>query len=241
MTSSYAFKPLGPAPIQDPLIARLNRANPWGSGKASGAINTLALVQDPNTKNGTLYAGSVSGGIWEKKYDGENDSWSSWKQVSSFADYKGVQSISKLKITEDKEFLIAAAGTTSSFRRLGGDIQDPLQFAIFNSDGTVFGWFTNVPGVQDIIKGKPIKALEESKNIVIIGTGDGLYIGKINGALESLIKVEENNEIAQAANFRLLEPTRYEISSITKGASGRIYASVNYVKEDYQGQVIEII
>jgi len=241
LTSSFTFKPLGPAPIQDPFIARLNRADPWGSGKATGAINTLALVQDPTTKNGTLYAGSVNGGIWEKKYDGLNDSWDSWKQVSSFADYKGVQSISKLKITEDKEFLIAAAGITSSFTGTGGDIQDPLQFAFLNSEGLVEGWLTNAPGIQDLIKGKPIKALEESKNIAIIGTGDGLYVGKINGALESLVKVEENNEIAKAAGFRLSNPTRHEISSIAKGASGQIYASVNYVKENEQGKVIESI
>ena|GEM_PF-1273978 len=231
MTSSFTFKPLGPAPIQEPFVARLNRANPWGSGKATGAISTLELVQNSDTKNGTLYAGSVNGGIWERKYEGASDSWGSWKQVSSFADYKGVQSISKLKITEDKEFLIAAAGITSSFTGLGGDIQDPLQFAFFNSEGLVEGWLTNAPGVQDIIKGKPINALEESKNIVIIGTDDGLYTGKINGALESLIKVEENNEIAQAARFRLSNPTRHEISSIAKGASGQIYASVNYKSE----------
>ena len=155
MTSSYAFKPLGPAPIQDPFIARLNRANPWGSGKATGAINTLELVQDPNTKNGTLYAGSVSGGIWERRYEGASDSWGTWKQVSSFADYKGVQSISKLKITEDKDWLIAAAGAVSSLGRLRGDIQEPLQLAFLNSDGYVEGWFTNAPGVQDIIKVSP--------------------------------------------------------------------------------------
>jgi len=229
LTSSYAFKPLGPAPIQDPFIARLNRANPWGGGKATGAINTLELIQDPNTKNGTLYAGSVSGGIWERRYEGASDSWGTWKQVSSFADYKGVQSISKLKITEDKDWLIAAAGAVSSWRKIQGDIQDPLQLAFLNSDGYVEGWFTNAPGVQDIIKGKPIKALEESKNIVIVGTGDGLYVGKINGALESLVKVEENNEIAQAAKLRRINPTSYEILSIAKGASGRIYASVNYL------------
>lgn len=229
MTSSYAFKPLGPQPIQDPFIARLNRANPWGSGKATGAINTLELIQDPVTKNGTLFAGSVSGGIWERKYDGAGDSWGTWKQVSSFADYKGVQSISKLKITEDKDWLIATAGAVSSWKRIKGDIQDPLQLAFLNSDGYVEGWFTNIPGIQDIIKGKDITALEESKNIVVIGAVDGLYAGKINGALESLVKVEENNEIAQAAKLRLVNPTRYEISSIAKGASGRIYASVNYL------------
>ena len=152
---------MGPAPIQDPFIARLNRANPWGSGRATGAINTLELIQDPNTKDGTLCAGSVNGGIWERKYDGASDSWGTWKQVSSFAEYKGVQSIAKLKITEDNDLLIAAAGTTSSFTGLGGDIKDPLQFAFFNSDGTVFGWLTNARGVQDIIKGKRINAHEE--------------------------------------------------------------------------------
>ncbi len=68
------FKPLGPAPIQDPFIARLNRANPWGSGKATGAISTLELVQNSDTKNGTLYAGSANGGIWERKYEGASDS-----------------------------------------------------------------------------------------------------------------------------------------------------------------------
>jgi hypothetical protein len=188
-----------------------------------------------------LYAGSVNGGIWERKYEGASDSWGTWKQVSSFADYKGVQSISKLKITEDKNWLIAAAGAVSSWGRTRGDIQDPLQFAIVNSDGYVEGWLTNTPGIQDIIKGKPITALEESKNVVVIGTADGLYTGKINGALESLVKVEENNEIAQAAKLRLINPTRYEISSIAKGASGRIYASVNYVKENEQGQVLESI
>ena len=75
MTSSYTFKPLGPAPIQDPFVARLNKADPWGSGKATGAVNTLELVQNSDTKDGTLYAGSVSGGVWARNYNGATDSW----------------------------------------------------------------------------------------------------------------------------------------------------------------------
>ena len=107
MTLSYTFKPLGPAPIQDPFVARLNRADPWGSGKATGAVNTLELVQNPDTKDGTLYAGSVSGGVWARKYNGATDSWDEeWKWLSSSSDYKGVQSISKLKVTADKKLLI---------------------------------------------------------------------------------------------------------------------------------------
>ena len=53
------FKPLGPAPIQDPFRARLGLASPWGSGIATGAINTLCMVQDNETKDGILYAGAA--------------------------------------------------------------------------------------------------------------------------------------------------------------------------------------
>ena len=110
MTSSYTFKPLGPAPIQDPFIARLNRADPWGSGKATGAVNTLELVQNPDTKDGTLYAGSVSGGVWSRKYNSATDSWNEWQWLSSSSDYEGVQSISKIKVTKVKIIKVAKGG-----------------------------------------------------------------------------------------------------------------------------------
>ena len=211
MTSSFTFKPLGPAPIQDPTTTRLFDGKIWGTGKATGAINTLELVQDRDTKNGTLYAGSVSGGVWARNYNGATDSWDKeWKWLSSSSDYKGVQSISKLKITKDKKWLIAAAGAVSSFNHLRGDIQEPLQLASLAPDGTFKQWEQNAGNNQDLIKGQAVIALETTDNLVIIGTETGLYVGKIDGKLETVV---------------LSYPDIY-ISSIGIGASGRIYAAV---------------
>jgi hypothetical protein len=212
LTSSYTFKPLGPAPIQDPFTARLNVADPWGSGKATGAINTLALVQDSKTKDGTLYAGSVSGGVWSRKYIGATDSWDEWKWLSSSSDYKGVQSISKLKVTEDKKWLIAAAGAVSNFNNIQGDIQDPLQLASLSSDGAFKQWLPNVENNQDLIKGHAVKALETNDNLVIIGTNSGLYVGEIDGELKKIYATQLNRNI----------------DSIAIGASGRVYVAVRY-------------
>ncbi len=211
MTSSFTFKPLGPAPIQDPFETRLTQANPWGSGKATGAINTLELIQDPNTKDGTLYAGSVSGGVWARKYNGATDSWDEeWKWLSSSSDYKGVQSISKLKVTADKKLLIAASGAVSSSGKLRGDIQEPLQLASLSPDGTFKQWEQNIENNQDLIKGKAVTALETSNNLVIIGTDDGLYVGKIDGELKKVTAVPNIS---------------YNVESIVVGGSGRIYAA----------------
>jgi len=205
------FKPLGPAPIQDPFQIKLNQANPWGSGKVTGAISTLELIQNPDTKDGTLYAGSVSGGVWARKYNGATDSWDEeWKWLSSSIDYKGVQSISKLKVTADKKLLIAASGAVSSFGDLRGDIKEPLQLASLAPDGTFKQWKQNVENNQDLIKGKAVTALETSNNLVIIGTDEGLYVGKIDGELK---KVTASPNIP------------YNIHSIVVGESGRIYAA----------------
>ncbi len=206
-----AFKPLGPAPIQDPTTTRLFDGKIWGTGKATGAISTLELIQNPDTKDGTLYAGSVSGGVWARKYNGATDSWDEeWKWLSSSSDYKGVQSISKLKVTADKKLLIAASGAVSSFGNIRGDIQDPLQLASLAPDGTFKKWEQNVDNNQDLIKGKAVTALETSNNLVIIGTDEGLYVGKIDGELK---KVTATPNIS------------YKIHSIVVGESGRIYAA----------------
>ncbi|MCP9813639.1 DUF4114 domain-containing protein [Synechococcus lacustris] len=221
MTSSYTFKPLGPAPIQDPFVARLNRADPWGSGKATGAVNTLEMIQDRDTKDGTLYAGSVNGGVWARNYNGATDSWDEkWKWHSSSSDYKGVQSISKLKVTKDKKWLIAAAGAVSSLGRLRGDIQEPLQLAVLNSDGSFKTWRPNVKENQNLIKGKAVTALETNDNVVIIGTDTGLYVGEIDGDLKKI----------NATNLVL------NIDSIAIGPSGRIYAAVRPTSGTNEGK-----
>ena len=113
---AYNFEPLGPAPIKEPFMARLNRSNPWGSGNAAGAINTLEMVQDPVSKNGILYAGSVSGGVWSRKYDADCDTWGTWTWLSGSNGFGGAQSISQVNVLDDQRWLIAAAGDSSSFR-----------------------------------------------------------------------------------------------------------------------------
>ena len=210
MTSPFAFKPLGPAPIQDPFVARLNRAAPWGSGKATGAINTLELVQDETTKDAVLFAGSVNGGVWSRKYDGLNDRWDDWSWISNSADYTGVQSISKLRVSEDGKRLIVAAGGVSSWRNIRGDIQNPLQLAALNSDGSFRAWIKNTDGTQDALAGQDINALETIEDLVIIGTNRGLYVGEINEKLKGIVASVEGELI----------------SSIAISDSGRIYLAV---------------
>jgi hypothetical protein len=219
VTLSHTFKPLGPAPIQDPFVARLNRADPWGSGKATGAVNTVELVQDSITKDGTLFAGSVSGGVWSRKYNGETDSWDKWEWLSSSSNYKGVQSISKLRVTDDKQWLIAAAGAVSSWRRIHGDIQDPLQLASLGPSGVFKKWLPNEENNQDLIKGQSVTALETSDSLVVIGTNKGLYTSEIDGALKEV-------------NPTLIN---IHIDSIAIGASGRVFVALN---KDNVGMVV---
>ena len=142
MTSSYTFKPLGPAPIQDPFIARLNQINPWGSGKATGAINTICLVQDETSKDGILYAGAAGGGVWGRPYKGTTDEWGEWEWLSSASGYEGAQSISKIKVFTGNKWLVAAQGATSSFGNLQGRIDKPLQIAERLADGKL-KWIPN--------------------------------------------------------------------------------------------------
>jgi len=226
LTSSYTFKPLGPAPIQDPFIARLNRADPWGSGKATGAVNTLELVQNSDTKDGTLYAGSVSGGVWSRDYNGATDSWNEWQWLSSSSDYEGVQSISKLKVTKDKQWLIAAAGAVSSWNRIRGDIQEPLQLASLGPDGVFKQWLPNAENNQNLIKGKAVTALETTDNLVIIGTNTGLYVGEIDGQLKNIYATDltENiDSIAIGASGRVYVATRFDPAG--EGSDGGIYTT----------------
>lgn len=220
-------------------MARLNKADPWGSGKATGAVNTLELVQNSDTKDGTLYAGSVSGGVWSRKYNGATDSWDEeWKWLSSSSDYKGVQSISKLKVTKDKKWLIAAAGAVSSWGKIRGDIQEPLQLAVLNSDGSFKTWRPNVKENQDLIKGQAVTALETTDNLVIIGTDTGLYVGEIDGINGELKKV---NATSLALNEYLISIGHsLNVDSISIGASGRVYAALrqsNYPKEGMGGAI----
>ncbi|NCU76842.1 MAG: DUF4114 domain-containing protein [Synechococcaceae bacterium WB7_1C_051] len=216
MTSSYTFKPLGPAPIQDPFIARLNRANPWGSGKATGAINTIFLVQDETSKDGTLYAGAAGGGVWGRPYKGTTDEWGEWEWLSSASGYEGAQSISKIKVFTGNKWLVAAQGATSSFGKLQGSIDKPLQIAERLADGKL-KWIPNLLNIQDKITGKAITALETADDLLIIGTSNGLHITSINSN-------GELSTVETASNLNGL--TNSNITSIARGESGNIYAAV---------------
>ena len=210
------FKPLGPAPIQDPFRARLNIANPWGSGIATGAIASLCMVQDESTADGILYAGAAAGGVWGRAYTGATDSWDEWKWLSSASGYEGAQSISKIKVSTGSKWLVSAQGATSSWNSFQGDIKNPLQVAERLDDGSL-KWLANDGNVQDKINGKPITALEIVDDIVVIGSATGLYISSIDatGKLATVVA---------AAN--LSETTPNQITSIAAGQSGRLYAAV---------------
>lgn len=215
MTSSYTFKPLGPTPIQDPFRTELNIANPWGSGIATGAINTLCMVRDEKTKDGVLYAGAASGGVWGRAYVGATDSWGEWKWLSSASGYEGAQSISKIKASTGNKWLVTAQGATSSLHDLQGHIDKPLQVAERLADGSI-KWIANAENIQDKISGQAITALETADDLVIVGTKEGLYISSI-GAAGNLTTVVDAN---------LNSTPSKHITSIAKGASGRLYAAI---------------
>ncbi|MCP9807896.1 DUF4114 domain-containing protein [Cyanobium sp. HWJ4-Hawea] len=210
------FKPLGPAPIQDPFRARLSIGNPWGSGIATGAVSSLFMVQDNNTKDGILYAGAAGGGVWGRPYTGATDAWGQWTWLSGSNGYEGAQSISKIKVSDDNKWLISGQGATSSFGNLSGLIDKPLQVAERLAGGSL-KWIANDGNSQEKLKGKAITSLEIADNIVVAGTNTGLFIGSIDseGKLATL---------GAAAN--LSESTSSYISSIAKSSSGRLYAAV---------------
>ena len=174
------FKPLGPAPIQDPFDGRLNQANPLGSGIAAGAINSIAMKQDSITKSGWLYAGSVNGGVWGSKYNGTTDTWESWQFLSNTSSYKGAQSIGKLQITENQKWLIAGKGNPSNYAGVSGNIGYPLQVAEIQADGTL-KWLEFGPATQTSIFDAKITAIETVGELLIIGTfGKGLHISSLD-------------------------------------------------------------
>ena len=215
-TLNNTFKPLGPAPIQDPFRTELNIAKPWGSGFATGAINTICLVQDGTSKDGTLYAGAAGGGVWGRPYKGTTDSWGEWKWLSSASGYEGAQSISKIKVSTGNKWLVAAQGATSSFGDLQGHIDKPLQVAERLADGSI-KWLANGENIQDKIKGQAITALETADELVIVGSKKGLYISSIDA-------VGKLTTVVAAANLNGT-PSNY-ITSIAKGESGRLYAAI---------------
>lgn len=220
--SQNIFKPLGPAPIQDPFGNRLNLANPMGSGIASGAINSLAIKQDPTTKNGYLYAASVNGGLWSSKYNGETDGFDPWQWQSSSNEYIGSQSISKIEITQNQKWLIAGRGKPSNWTGGSGNILDPIQVAEILADGSL-QWIANENGIQSNIFDAPITALESVDELLIIGTyNKGLQVSSLNnaGKLQTITPV--NLDIDPIA----YDSTKFNIRSIAIGASGRIYAAV---------------
>lgn len=214
------FKPLGPAPIQDPFYGRLNLANPLGSGIAAGAINSLAMRQDSNTKSGWLYAGSVNGGVWGSKYNGTTDTWESWQFLSNTISYKGAQSIGKLQITEDQKWLIAGKGNPSNYAEVSGNIGYPLQVAEIQADGTL-KWLEFGPATQASIFDAKITAIETVGELLMIGTfKKGLHITSLD-ATGQLQTVSAAN-LGEAATIA----EEFDIRSIAKGPSGRIYAAV---------------
>jgi len=194
----------------------LNIANPWGSGVATGAINTLCMVQDKTTKDGILYAGAAAGGVWGRAYTEATDSWGEWKWLSSASGYEGAQSISKIKVSTGNKWLVAAQGATSSWNSLQGHIDKPLQVAERLADGSI-KWIANGEKIQDEINGQAITALETADDLVIVGSKKGLYISSIDaaGKLTTVVAVANLNGT----------PSNY-ITSIAKGESGRLYAAV---------------
>ena len=214
------FKPLGPAPIQEPFHGKLNLANPLGSGIAAGAINSLAMKQDSITKSGWLYAGSVNGGVWGSKYNGTTDTWESWQFLSNTSSYKGAQSIGKLQITENQKWLIAGKGNPSNYISVSGNIGYPLQVAEIQADGTL-KWLEFSPATQTSIFDAKITAIETMGELLIIGTHkEGLHISSLDatGQLQTVSAANLGETAAIAAEF--------DIRSIAKGSAGRIYAAV---------------
>jgi len=131
------MRPIGPAPIQDPFRKRLNLPpdDLWGKGYTAGAMNTLAIAQDADTFNGTLYGGSVNGGIWMRTYDGKSKSWGSWKLTTNTEAYSGCQSIAKISLSTDQQWLIAGLGGVSSYLSARGEIKDPIFIASRKKNG----------------------------------------------------------------------------------------------------------
>jgi len=211
-----AFKPLGPTPIQDPFRTSVNIPKIWGSGMATGAINTLCMVQDQTTRDGILYAGAAAGGVWGRAYIGATDSWGEWKWLSSASGYEGAQSISKIKASTGNKWLVTAQGATSAWGDLQGHIDKPLQVAERLADGSI-KWIANGENIQDKIKGQAITALETADDLVIVGSKEGLYISSIDAAGKLTTVV--------AAAYVNSTPSDY-ITSIAKGESGRLYAAI---------------
>jgi len=229
-----AFKPLGPAPIQDPFSGFLNQANPWGSGIGSGAINSLAIKQDRTTKSGWLYAASVNGGLWSSKYNGETDGFNLWQWQSSSNDYIGAQSISKIEITENQKWLIAGRGKPSNDSGNSGNILDPLQVAEILVDGSL-QWIANEKGIQSNIFDAPVTALESVDELLIIGTyNKGLHVSSLNNAGKLQTITQANLDLDPTTG----NSTKFNIRSIAIGASGRIYAAAT--NKDKEGGIYTI-
>lgn len=225
------MKAIGPAPIQDPFRLRLNLPPDelWGKGYTAGAVNTLAMVQDPATLDGTLYAGSVSGGVWMRTYNGASQNWGRWRLTTSSADYQGAQSIAKISLSSDHQWLIAGLGGVSSYLNVHGEIKNPLLVASREKNGELT-WLTNnnPENPQEIIKGLKITALSTIESLVIIGTNTGLYTSMIQ-ADGSLATVQPAGGLGKIGTQVLYNQNRLRaqgVSDIAIGRNGRIFAAV---------------
>lgn len=101
----------------DGLWGRLGVQESFGETRVSGATNGLAAVDDPDTGQTFLYAGSVNGGLYLRSYDKAKDRWAkNWTWLTKpGSTYQGSQGIGIITPSPDGKFLAVGQGNASNY------------------------------------------------------------------------------------------------------------------------------
>jgi len=209
MITVNTWIPVGPAPIQDPIHGRLSYPKIWGDTLISGAVNGLAMVQGENG-DGFLYIGAVNGGVWMRPYTYATDSWGEWTWQSKPSNdpnsgYQGIQSIAKIAVSSDNQYLAVGQGNPSNFNTLSSGNSKGFQIAKILEDGSL-EWLILNPDISNLFTENKIniRDLDWVNNNLFVATVNELIIvdvieGEVSN-LRILTQDPQQNSFVQVAH-----------------------------------------
>jgi hypothetical protein len=168
--------PVGPAPAvegQDEGIT-----SPEGNNPVAGAINGIApSATDANV----IYVASVNGGVW-KTVNGKAAS-PNWTPLTDQA-LPGLSLATIVISPLDSNLIFCGAGRVSSLANNGGKL-----FGIGRSTDGGATWTVVAPNLadRDVLSIIPTRTLEAGKQVVLTGTGSGLFRSVDGGITYTLV------------------------------------------------------
>lgn len=195
------------------------------------------MVQGENG-DGFLYIGAVNGGVWMRPYTYATDSWGEWTWQSKPSNdpnsgYQGIQSIAKIAVSPDKQYLAVGQGNPSNFSAYSSGNSKGFQIAKILEDGSL-EWLILNPDISNLF-------VENKINIRDLDwVNDNLFIATPNQL--AVVDVVEG----EISNLRILTQDPQEISlvQVTNNNHGDIYkisaGGFNYIDSTDTSVVLNI-